>query len=97
MADVTARNFVMGQNLLSLHGCYYTTHGGWWEWAPPCNCFRMPYWKHFSEFTHATLRLSYLLSQGVHVCDIAVVYPVATAEGDLAEKGQLLPIRHLAL
>ncbi len=89
MADVTARNFVMGQNLLSLHGCYYTTHGGWWEWAPPCNCFRMPYWKHFSEFTHATLRLSYLLSQGVHVCDIAVVYPVATAEGDLAEKGQL--------
>lgn len=89
MADVTARNFVMGQNLLSLHGCYYTTHGGWWEWAPPCNCFRMPYWKHFSEFTHATLRLGYLLSQGVHVCDAAVVYPVAAAEGGAPEEGKL--------
>ena len=36
----------MGQNLLTLHGLYYSTHGGWWEWAPPCNHFRMPYWPH---------------------------------------------------
>ncbi len=34
----------------SLHGMYYSTHGGWWEWAPPDNTFRMPYWKHLRRF-----------------------------------------------
>ena len=33
LTDAIARNYVMGQNLLSLHGLYYSTHGGWWEWA----------------------------------------------------------------
>lgn len=34
LTDAIARNYVMGQNLLSLHGLYDSTHGGWWEWAP---------------------------------------------------------------
>lgn len=37
-------------NLLTLHGLYYSTHGGFWEWAPPCNHFRMPYWQHMDRF-----------------------------------------------
>jgi len=76
VADATFGNFVMGQNLLTLHGLYYTTHGGWWEWAPPCNHFRMPYWQHIDPFLAAVQRLSYLLSQGDHRCDVAVLYPV---------------------
>ena len=43
LTDATFANFVMGQNLLSLHGFYYSTMGGWWEWAPPCNHTHMPY------------------------------------------------------
>ena len=35
LADATFANFAMGHNLLSLHGLYYSTHGSWWEWAPP--------------------------------------------------------------
>ncbi len=66
VVDATWRNFVMGHNLLTLHGLYYSTHGGWWEWAPPCNHFRMPYWQHMGEFLRASERLSYLLSQGHH-------------------------------
>jgi hypothetical protein len=81
VADATFRNFAMGHNLLTLHGLYYSTHGGWWEWAPPCNHFRMPYWEHMGEFLTCSERLSYLLSQGVHVCDVAIVYPVAAMEG----------------
>lgn len=88
LADAIFRNFVSGHNLLTLHGLYYTTYGGWWEWAPPCNHFRMPYWKHMQSLMECTERLSYLLSQGHHVCDIAVIYPVASLEagiyGDLA-------------
>ena len=85
VADATFRNFAMGHNLLTLHGLYYTTLGGWWEWAPPCNHFRMPYWKHFHTFLACTERLSWLLAQGVHVCDVAILYPVAAMEGDVEE------------
>ena len=76
IADAIFGNFVMGQNLLTFHGLYYSTHGGWWEWAPPCNHFRMPYWRHIDPLMHAVQRLSYLLSQGTHRCDVAILYPV---------------------
>ncbi|MDR1484650.1 MAG: hypothetical protein LBT09_07480, partial [Planctomycetaceae bacterium] len=83
ITDVTFANFLMGYNLLSLHGLYYSTHGGWWEWAPPCNHWRMPYWKHFKTFMDAEQRLAYLITQGNHVCDVAVWYPVAPAQAGI--------------
>ena len=86
LVDATWRNFAQGQNLLTLHGLYYSTHGGWWEWAPPCNHFRMPYWAHMPEFLHAVERMSYLLSQGHHRADVAIVYPVASMEAGLNGK-----------
>jgi hypothetical protein len=83
LAEATWRNFAMGQNLLTLHGLYYTTLGGWWEWAPPCNHFRMPYWAHLAAFLKASERMSYLLSQGHHRADVAILYPVASMEAGL--------------
>ena len=83
LTDATFANFVQGQNLLTLHGLYYSLHGGWWEWAPPCNHFRMPYWPHMKEFFACTKRLSFLLSQGDHRCDVAILYPVAPMEAGL--------------
>ena len=76
VTDAVLSNFVAGYNLLSLHGLYYTTKGGWWEWAPPDNHFRMPYWKQIDPLMSCIQRLSYLLSQGYHRCDIAIIYPV---------------------
>jgi len=73
----TYKHYQFGANLLCLHGLYYTTHGGWWEWAPPDFHFRMPYWPHFKNWLKAAERLSYICSQGVHVCDVAILYPVA--------------------
>jgi hypothetical protein len=83
VTSATLNNFVAGYNLLSLHGLYYSTHGGWWEWAPPCNHFRMPYWAHMKTFNDCLQRLSYLLSQGHHCCDVAVMYPVAPMQAGL--------------
>lgn len=68
-------HFVAGGNLVCMHGLYYSTHGGWWEWAPPDFHFRMPYWPHMKQWLEYTERMSYLLSQGSHVCDIALLYP----------------------
>ncbi len=83
LTSLTVQNFVAGSNLLALHGLYYSTHGGWWEWAPPCNHFRMPYWPHMEVYLRYSQRLCYLLSQGVHRCDVAVLYPVAAMEAGL--------------
>lgn len=68
-------HFVAGGNLVCMHGLYYSTHGGWWEWAPPCFHFRMPYWEHMTAWLKYVERMSYILSQGTHVCDIALMYP----------------------
>ena len=68
-------HLIAGGNLLCLHGLYYSTHGGWWEWAPPCFHFRMPYWPHMKRWLKYAERMSFVLSQGTHVCDIAVMYP----------------------
>ncbi|MCX6560607.1 MAG: glycosyl hydrolase [Candidatus Aminicenantes bacterium] len=83
IADATFADFLMGHNLLSFHGLYYSTHGGWWEWAPPDNHWRMPYWGHLDGFMTAIRRLSFLFSQGRHVCDVAIMYPVAPAEAGI--------------
>ena len=69
------RNFLYGSTLLNLHWLYYTTLGGWWEWAPPCYHFHMPYWAHMPVFLKYFERLSYLLSQGDHVADVAILNP----------------------
>ena len=73
-------HFIAGGNLVCMHGLYYSTHGGWWEWAPPCFHFRMPYWPHMKEWLKYTERMSYLLSQGDHVCDIAIMYPTESMQ-----------------
>ena len=86
LADATFANFAMGHNLLSLHGLYYSTHGSWWEWAPPDNHFRQPYWEHMGSFLKCSERLSYVLSQGYHRCDVAIIYPVAPVEANLKGK-----------
>jgi hypothetical protein len=79
----TRENYLYGCNLLCLHGLYYSTYGSYWEWAPPCYHFRMPYWNHMNIFLGYFDRLSYLMSQGHQVCDVAVVYPVASYEAEM--------------
>jgi len=82
----TCENYLYGCNLLNLHGLYYTTYGSYWEWAPPCYHFRMPYWDHMTIFLKYFERLSYLLSHGDLQADIAVLYPVSTAQAKMNEE-----------
>ncbi|NIP25833.1 MAG: hypothetical protein GWN55_15315 [Phycisphaerae bacterium] len=82
----TRENYLYGCTLLNLHGLYYSTYGSHWEWAPPCYHFRMPYWAHMDVFLKYFDRLSYLMSQGHHVCDVAIIYPVAPYEAEMNGK-----------
>ena len=80
----SAKNYAYGANLLNLHGLYYTTYGGWWEWAPPCYHFRQPYWTCLGALLKYFERLSYLLTRGHHVCDVAILSPQAPCLVDRA-------------
>ena len=77
-------NFAYGMTAYDFHGIFYTSYGGWWEWAPSSSCFRQPYWKHYDQVSAYVTRLCYLLSQGVHRCDVAILYPVTTVQADLS-------------
>lgn len=76
-------NFLFGANLLNLHGLYYTTYGGFWEWAPPCYHFRQPYWETFGAFLKYFERTSFALTRGVQRADFLVLYPVTSYQARL--------------
>lgn len=67
--------FQAGATVYSPHAVYYSTRGGWWEWAPPDTGWRQPYFEHYPVFADTISRVCYLLSEGTHVCDVAVHYP----------------------
>jgi len=78
-------DFVYGATLYNPHAVYYTTLGGWWEWAPPDTHFRQPYWQMTKPLWDYTTRLSALLASGRHRCDVAIVYPSTDLEAGFSE------------
>ncbi len=76
-----------GATLYNPHAVYYTTKGGWWEWAPPGTDWRQPYWRHYRVFADAVTRLCAILSLGHHLCDVAVLAPTTTAQAGSALDG----------
>ena len=89
-ADALFADFVMGYNLLSFHGCYYSTHGGWWKWCRPVTRITCPIGNRWGRFMDCRAFRNISLRQGTHVCDVAVIYPVCPKEagldGDIAVK-----------
>ncbi|ASA25782.1 hypothetical protein [Paenibacillus donghaensis] len=80
-----------GVTLYSPHSVYYSTRGGWWEWAPPDTGWRQPYYEHYGVFADTVSRACWLLTQGTHVADVAVHYPSHAACGwmSLSDGGPL--------
>ncbi len=76
----TSDNFIFGANLLNLHGLYYSTDGGFFEWAPPDFHFRMPYWDDEKHWLDKYKRLSAILTTGKHRADAAIYYPVSSCD-----------------
>lgn len=73
-----------GATLYDPHAVYYSTRGASWEWAPPSTCWRQPYWRHYQLFGTTVARLCSVLTWGSHVCDVAVLFPTATVQAELA-------------
>lgn len=71
------------------------TLGGWWEWAPPDFHFRQPYWQHAQSLNGFFTRLSWILSQGVRRCDVAIVYPIAALDAEPADPALIGIVAHI--
>ncbi|MEU5643772.1 hypothetical protein [Streptomyces milbemycinicus] len=80
-----------GATLYDPHAVYYSTVGGWWEWAPPSTCWRQPYWSSYHVFATAVARLCSVLTEGTHVCDTVLLSPTTTAQAYLTLDGPLAP------
>ncbi len=74
----TGANYAFGINLYNRHGGLYSLLGGWYEWVPPAIHFHQPYWSYWRRFADLVRRLSWAMSQGVHVADVALLYPLTT-------------------
>jgi hypothetical protein len=88
-------DFAYGATVVNLHGLYYSTRAGWWEWAPPDFHFRQPYWQHATSSNQALTRLSWLLCQGVHRCDVGIVYPIDSLDAEAADPSRDGVIAHV--
>lgn len=78
--NVVATNeaYAKGLNFYCRHGNVYSLMGGWYEWVPPEDHFYQPNWRYWGTFTQYVTRLSYILSQGKHRADVALLYPITT-------------------
>lgn len=83
--------FLAGANLYDPHAVFYSTRGGWWDWSGPSTCWRQPYWRHYRHLADTVSRLSWMLTQGEHVCDVGVLYPTATVQAGTLLNGVLAP------
>ncbi len=82
-----------GATLFDPHAVYYSTRGGWFEWAPPSSCWRQPYWAHYRLFADTISRLSRLLGLGRHVCSVGVLHPTSTVQAHTLLDRDLEPAR----
>jgi len=78
-----------GATLYDPHAVYYSTVGGWWEWAAPSTCWRQPYWPSYPVFATAVARLCAVLTAGTHVADVLLLSPTSTAQAHVTLAGAL--------
>ena len=74
----TRENIAYGLNLYDPHLASYSLAGSWYEWVPPAQYFYQPHWRHYGVFSDYIRRLSYLMSRGTHVADVAILFPTTT-------------------
>jgi hypothetical protein len=75
-----------GANLYNEHGLYYATNASTWEHAAPDPHWRQPYWTFYQTLSDWVARTSALMSQGTHVVDAAVHYPVVNVLAEYREE-----------
>lgn len=74
----TIESYTKGANLYNRHLISYGLMGGWYEYVPPSDHFYQPHWQYWRTFADYVRRLSFIMSQGKHQADVALLYPLTT-------------------
>lgn len=77
--------YAFGANLYDEHGLYYSLNASTWEHAAGDPHWRQPYWEYYESISDWVTRMSYIMSQGKAVVDVAVHYPVVSVLSDVKE------------
>lgn len=79
MKAVLDWQYVRGINMMCPHAFYYSIEDERkWE-CPPSEFKQNSFWPYFQPYSDYARRMSYLLSQGTHVANVAVYYPIHSA------------------
>ena len=76
MKWMTNWEYVLGVNLFNNHGYHYSIEGERKRDWPPSQFYHHTWWKHYDRYTTYANRLSHILSGGVHVAKVLIVYPL---------------------
>ncbi|MFC4402729.1 glycosyl hydrolase [Gracilibacillus xinjiangensis] len=72
------RMVALGINFFNFHAFFYTLNGLVKHDAPPSQFLQNPYWEHYRLLGDYVSRISYLMSQGTVVREIAVLDPTTS-------------------
>jgi hypothetical protein len=72
------RMAAMGINFYNFHSFFYTLDGLAKHDAPPSQFLQNSYWKHFGELSEYVGRISYIMTQGSAVREIALLDPTTS-------------------
>lgn len=94
MKKMTDWQIVNGVNCLVPHAFFYSSRedqpwpsipsdlGFRWFDCPPSMFFQQPYWDYYAVYADYLRRLQWLTSQGEHITEIALYYPIETVQAD---------------
>jgi hypothetical protein len=68
--------YALGVNLLNPHGFHYTLEGPRKRDWPPSMFYQYPWWSYYDQFSEYISRISSVLSGGVHVAKVGVIWPI---------------------
>lgn len=89
--------YAFGANLYDEHGLYYSLNAGTWEHAAGDPHWRQPYWEYYQKISDWVTRMSYIMSQGESVVDVAVHYPVVSVLSEVEKNDEFDYNRYMKL
>ncbi|MFD1674049.1 glycosyl hydrolase [Alicyclobacillus fodiniaquatilis] len=72
------RMAAMGINFFNFHAFFYTLDGLMKHDAPPSQFLQNPYWRHFKQLGDYVGRISYVMSQGASIGELALLDPTTS-------------------
>ncbi len=77
-----------GVNFMNHHAAHLSLKGLRKRDFPPSHFVQEPWWKYYSVFSDYISRLSYINSQGTHIADILLLYPLRSLWAEYTLRGK---------